>query len=128
MVDVVAALVWEEGKFMICQRPANKARGLLWEFAGGKVEKGEKREDALNRELTEELAMTVIVDDVFMEVVHKYPDITVNLILYNCRLNGIYPTALEHNDIKWIHPSEIDNYDFCPADEDILKKIKEVYL
>ncbi|MBR6800470.1 MAG: (deoxy)nucleoside triphosphate pyrophosphohydrolase [Eubacteriaceae bacterium] len=128
MVDVVAALVWEDGKFMICQRPANKKRGLLWEFAGGKVEKGEKREDALNRELTEELAMTVIVDDVFMEVVHEYPDIIVNLILYNCRLDGTYPTALEHNDIKWIHPRDIDKYDFCPADEDILKKIKEVYL
>ncbi len=128
MVDVVAALIWDNDKFLICQRPANKKRALLWEFAGGKVEEGERREDALNRELTEELAMTVIVEDIFMEVIHEYPDITVNLILYNCRLDDTYPTALEHNDIRWIHPSEIDDYDFCPADEDILKKIKEVYL
>ena len=127
MTDVVAALIWKDNKFLICQRPAHKKRGLLWEFAGGKTEPGETREDALKRELMEELKLEVEIGDVFMELVHEYPDITVNLILYNCTaLNE--PEKIEHNDLKWIHPSEIESFDFCPTDTDILAKIKEIYL
>ncbi|MBE6038970.1 MAG: (deoxy)nucleoside triphosphate pyrophosphohydrolase [Anaerofustis stercorihominis] len=127
MTDVVAALIWKDDKFLICQRPAHKKRGLLWEFAGGKTEPGETREEALKRELMEELKLEVEIGDVFMELVHEYPDITVNLILYNCTaLNK--PEKIEHNDLKWIHPSEIESFDFCPADTDILAKIKEIYL
>ena len=72
MVEVVAALIWENDKFMICQRPAHKARGLLWEFVGGKVEPGETKEQALIRECREELNITLSVGDVFMEVTHEY--------------------------------------------------------
>ena len=127
MVEVVAALIWEKEKFMICQRPANKARALLWEFVGGKVEPGETKEQALVRECHEELAVTLSVDDVFMDVVHEYPDITVHLTLFNATIAEGVPQKLEHNDIKWIVPNEIPNYDFCPADKEILKKITEVY-
>ncbi len=74
MVEVVAALIWKNGKFMICQRPAHKARGLLWEFVGGKVEPGETKEQALVRECREELAVTVAVQEEFMSLVHEYPD------------------------------------------------------
>lgn len=123
MTEVVAALVWEGERFMICQRPAHKARGLLWEFVGGKVEKGETKEEALIRECREELDVTVAVDDVFMDVVHEYPDLTVHLTLFNSRIAEGTPKMLEHNDIKWILPQEIGNFDFCPADEEILKKI-----
>ena len=66
MTEVVAALIWEGEKFMICQRPAHKARGLLWEFVGGKVEPGETKEQALIRECREELAVTLSVGDVFI--------------------------------------------------------------
>lgn len=123
MTEVVAALVWENGKFMICQRPAHKARGLLWEFVGGKVEKGETKEEALIRECHEELDVTVAVEDIFMDVVHEYPDLTVHLTLFNSRIAEGVPKLLEHNDIKWITPQEIGNFDFCPADEEILKRI-----
>lgn len=123
MTEVVAALVWENGKFMICQRPAHKARGLLWEFVGGKVEKGETKEEALIRECHEELDVTVAVEDVFMDVVHEYPDLTVHLTLFNSRIAEGVPKLLEHNDIKWITPQEIGKFDFCPADEEILKRI-----
>jgi len=126
-VDVVAALIWEKDKFLICQRPANKARGLLWEFVGGKVEHGETMEQALDRECVEELAIHVDVGDLFMEVIHDYPDILIRLSLFHCTIPEGFPQALEHNDIRWIHPSEIDQYDFCPADTDILKRIKTVY-
>ena len=128
MVEVVAALIWNGDKFMICQRPAHKARGLLWEFVGGKVELGETKEQALIRERREELAVTLSVGDVFMDVIHEYPDLTVHLTLFNATIADGEPQKLEHNDIKWITPSEIPNYEFCPADEEILKKLIEVYL
>ena len=124
MVEVVAALIWDNDKFMICQRPVHKARALLWEFVGGKVEPGETKEQALIRECMEELAVTLLVDDVFMDVVHEYPDITVHLTLFNAAIADGAPQKLEHNDIKWIKVSEIDNYDFCPADTEILEKLK----
>ena len=127
MTEVVAALIWDKDKFMICQRPAHKARGLLWEFVGGKVEPGETKEQALIRECQEELAVTLPIGDVFMDVVHEYPDLTVHLILFNAAILEGIPKKLEHNDIKWITPSEISNYEFCPADVEILKKITEVF-
>lgn len=127
MTEVVAALIWNKDKFMICQRPAHKARGLLWEFVGGKVEPGETKEQALIRECQEELTVTLSIGDVFMDVVHEYPDLTVHLTLFNAVILEGIPKKLEHNDIKWITPSEISNYEFCPADVEILKKIIEVY-
>lgn len=124
MTEVVAALIWERGKFMICQRPAGKARGLLWEFVGGKVEPGETKADALVRECREELGVTVGVGEAFLEVTHEYPDLTVHLTLFNAEIASGTPQKLEHNDIRWISPEEIDGYDFCPADEVILQKIR----
>lgn len=125
MVEVVAALIWDGARFMICQRPAYKARGLLWEFVGGKVEPGETREQALVRECREELDVTVSVRDIFTQIVHEYPDITVHLTLFNAAISGGEPKLLEHNDMRWITVGEIDLYDFCPADVEILQKIKQ---
>lgn len=127
MTEVVAALVWQGERFMICRRPEHKARGLLWEFVGGKVEPGETKEQALVRECREELAVTVAVKDEFMEVVHEYPDITINLTIFNAEIAEGVPQLLEHSDLRWILPREIGNYEFCPADEKILERIKEVY-
>lgn len=126
ITEVVAALIWDNNKFMICQRSAHKARALLWEFVGGKVEPGETKEQALIRECQEELAVTLSVGDVFMDVVHEYPDITIRLTLFNATIAEGIPQKLEHNDIQWITPEEIPNYNFCPADEEILEKITTV--
>ena len=123
ITEVVAALIWDGDKFMICQRPANKARALLWEFVGGKVESGETKEQALIRECKEELDVLLSVGDVFIDVIHEYPDITVHLTLFNATIAEGEPQKLEHNDIQWIMPSEIPNYEFCPADEEILAQI-----
>ena len=125
ITEVVAALIWDNGKFMICQRPAHKARALLWEFVGGKVEPGDTKEQSLIRECQEEVAITLSVGDVFMDVIHKYPDITVHLTLFNATIAEGVPKKLEHNDIRWITPEEIPNYEFCPADEEILRRIME---
>ena len=123
IVEVVAALIWKNNKFMICQRPAHKARGLLWEFVGGKVELGETKEQALIRECREELDILLSVGDVFMDVIHEYPDLAVHLTLFNATITEGEPQKLEHNDIQWIAPSEIPKYEFCPADEEILDKL-----
>ncbi len=125
MTEVVAALVWQGERFMACQRPAHKARGLLWEFVGGKVEPGETKEEALVRECREELDVTVAVRDVFMEVTHEYPDMTVHLTLFNAEIAEGTPKMLEHNDIRWITREEIDTLSFCPADVEILEELKK---
>ncbi|MBQ8014558.1 MAG: (deoxy)nucleoside triphosphate pyrophosphohydrolase [Clostridia bacterium] len=127
MVQVVAALIREGDKFMIFQRPVTKTRAYQWEFVGGKVEAGETLEEALIRECREEIGVTVSVGDVFMEVDHEYPDITIHLTLFNAEIAEGIPQKLEHNDIRSITPAEIDEYRFCPADDEILKKIKEEF-
>ena len=126
MTDVVAALIWEGDRFLACQRPAHKARGLLCEFVGGKVEPGESREEALIRECREELDITIAPRDVFLTVIHEYPDLTVRLTLFNASIVSGDPKLLEHNDLRWITVQEIDSLEFCPADEEILKKMKEL--
>ena len=127
ITEVVAALIWDGSRFMICQRPAHKARGLLWEFVGGKVEAGETKEQALIRECKEELSISISVGDIFMEVLHEYPDLTVRLTLFHARIAEGIPQKLEHHDIRWITPDDIPRYDFCPADKEILERIKEKY-
>ena len=122
--EVVAALIWDGGRFMICQRPAHKARGLLWEFVGGKVEPGETKPAALVRECREELDVEVAPGAVFMEVTHDYPDLLVHLTLFSAFIRAGTPKKLEHNDIRWITQAEIPQYDFCPADEEILRRIR----
>ena len=124
VTEVVAVLIWDRERFLICQRPAHKARGLLWEFVGGKVEPGETKKQALVRECREELAVTLSVGEIFMAVDHDYPDLNVHLTLFNAAISEGTPQMLEHNDIRWITTGEIPRYEFCPADEAILKKLR----
>ena len=123
--EVVAALIWEKDKFLICQRPAHKGNALLWEFVGGKVEAGESKEAALVRECQEELGITVSVGKVFFETEHEYPDIYVHLTLFDAVITDGVLKKLEHNDICWITPNEIEHFTFCPADTAILEAIKK---
>lgn len=126
MTDVVAALIWHGDRFLICRRPGNKARGLLWEFPGGKVEPGETDAQALIRECREELDVTLSVEALFFEVVHEYPDLTVRLRLYHAALTGEMPRMKEHFGLCFITADEIDSFAFCPADVEILERIKKL--
>ena len=126
MTEVVAALIWNDNKFLICQRPTTKNCALLWEFVGGKVEPGETKEQALIRECREELDIELAVGELFMEVVHEYPDLTVRLSLFNATIASGTPKMLEHNDLRWITVSEIDELEFCPADDEILERLKQL--
>lgn len=123
MVQVAAALIWKGDRFMICQRPKNKTRALEWEFVGGKAESGETLEQTLKRECMEEIGVPVKVKDIFMELDHTYPDITIHLTLFNAEIEFGEPQMLEHNDIRFILPEEIPQYNFCPADKEILEKL-----
>ena len=127
-VQVAAALIGDRDRFMICQRPAHKARGLLWEFPGGKLEEGEDGPAALIRECKEELDVTLAVEDLYLSVPHEYPDILIELLLYHARIDHGDLKLLEHADLKWITPDEIDQYEFCPADTDILAQIRKDHL
>lgn len=124
MTEVVAALIWEGDRFLIGQRPEHKVRGLLWEFVGGKTEPGESKEQALIRECREELDVEIQVGDVFLEVTHEYTDLTVHLTLFHASIVRGIPQKLEHQDLRWITPQEIENYAFCPADQVILDKLR----
>lgn len=125
MTEVVAALIRDTDRVLICQRPAHKARGMLWEFVGGKVEPGESREEALIRECREELAITISVGDIFTEVTHTYPDLTIHLTVFNTEITAGVPRKLEHNDLRWITADELDRYAFCPADQSIVEKLRK---
>ena len=124
MVDVVAALIRDGERFLICKRPAHKARALMWEFPGGKVEAGESPQDALIRECMEELDITLDVKGLFMQVTHDYPDIQIRLSLYEAVIASGQLRGKEHEALCWILPREIPDYEFCPADKDIIDRIR----
>ena len=124
MVDVVAALIRDGERFLICKRPAHKARALMWEFPGGKVEAGESPRDALIRECMEELDVTLDVGEMYMQVTHEYPDIQIRLSLYEAVIASGELRSKEHEALCWILPREIPDFEFCPADVDIIDRIR----
>lgn len=126
MIELVAALIWENEKIMICQRPKKVSRGLLWEFVGCKVEPWEKPEKRLVRECKEALDVTVAVEDAVAEVTQDYLDFVVHLTVFNAKIVQGTPKKLQHNDIRWIAPEESSQYEFCPSDQVILEKLREV--
>ena len=128
VLEVVGALILEDDKFLICQRPKNKTCPLNWEFVGGKVEEGESYKEALVRECKEELNVTLSVQEEFCFLTHEYDHAIVNLHIFLAKIIEGVPQKIEHNDQKWIKACEIDNYEFCPADKEILQKIKCSFL
>lgn len=127
MTQVVAALIERDGKLLVCRRPPDKARGLLWEFAGGKVEAGETKEEALRRECREELGCELAVGSVYAVIRHDYPDLSIELTLFRARVAAGEPRALEHNELRWAFPKELPALDFCPADREIVQAIARTW-
>ena len=121
-LEVVAAQIYEGERFLLCQRPESKKRGLMWEFPGGKVEPGETKEEALIREIREELDCTIGVDGFLKNVEYAYPDITVHLSLFRCHVVSGEPKRMEHHEIRWISPEELENFALCPADQLLISR------
>jgi ADP-ribose pyrophosphatase len=124
MTEVVAAVIRNKNTILICRRPANKKRALLWEFVGGKPEPGETLPQALARECREELDIELEVGVEFAECTHAYPDMTVHLTAFEAKITNGEPKMLEHADMRWVTVDELDGYKFCPADAAILAKLK----
>ena len=125
MINVVAAVIKDEnGKILITQRNLQKSQGGLWEFPGGKIEPNETKENAIVREIKEELDIDIQVESYLSEKVFNYPEKDINLIALECKkINGKI-RLLEHEDYKWVSKDELDNFQFAPADLFIIEKIK----
>ncbi len=119
-VEVSAALIFRGGKILITQRHAGAHLGGLWEFPGGKREPDETFERCLVRELREELGVESTVGELFEEVTHAYPEKTVHLKFFICRLEGGEPQPLGCAAVKWVGKAELDNHDFPAADARLL--------
>lgn len=120
-LEVTAAVICQGDRVLICQRPANKNCGLLWEFPGGKIEPGETGEQCIVRECQEELGVTLRVERKLTDVMHEYPDRIVHLHFYLCEILAGIPEKKEHNAIAWVIADNLPQYEFCPADSKMLK-------
>ena len=124
VIEVVAALIRDGERVLLCQRPENKARPLKWEFAGGKVEPGETKAQALARECREELGVELDVHEPVADATHEYPDVTIHLTLLEAVIRSGEPRLIEHKAMAWVTQSEAGEYDLCPADRDFLSRIR----
>ena len=122
-IRVVGAMIEAEGRYLITQRPPKATLPLLWEFPGGRVEPGETDQEALARELAEEMGIAVEVGDRVIHVEHAYQAYDIDFCVYRCRHVG---GAIKHHrvhDHRWVRPDELDQYDFPPADEKTIGKL-----
>ena len=122
-IEVVAAVIIQDGKVLCVQRPQNDKEyiSLKWEFPGGKVEVGENREDALLREIQEELAAEIHELQFLMTVEHSYPDFHLTMHAYTCTLKTGEITLQEHVDMKWLSAEELNQLDWAEADLPVIE-------
>ena len=123
IIEVVAAVIRRDGKILITQRLDDVHLARLWEFPGGKVEAGESLEAALRREIQEELGIGLTVGDEFYTVEHDYPDKSVRLHFFNCVIEEGEPVSLGVADLRWVRPSEFSQFEFPPADAELIEKL-----
>jgi 8-oxo-dGTP diphosphatase len=125
-IRVVGAIIELDGKYLITQRPATASLPLLWEFPGGRVEEGESDEEALARELLEEMDIKVDVGERAMHIEHAYPQYDISFNVYRCRLISGRIAHLRVADHRWVKPAELDEFPFPPADEKTLEKLLDL--
>jgi len=123
-IDVVAAIIRKDGEILITQRLDNVHLARFWEFPGGKVEAGESFEVALQREIQEELGIKIRVKDEFLTLDHDYPAKSVRLHFFNCTVLQGDPKAIDVADLRWVTPHDIGNYQFPPADAELISKLR----
>lgn len=125
-VDVVAAIIRREGKILITKRFDHAHLPGLWEFPGGKVENGETFITALQREIREELGISIGVEEEFFTVDHEYPTKSVRLHFFNCSISEGEPKPVEVADMRWVTPHDLDQFQFPPADEELIAMLRQL--
>ena len=122
-IEVVAAMIQVENMILVVQRKEDEKayKSLKWEFPGGKVEEGERPEDAVIREVKEELQLDINPVASIGRVVYEYPDSTVDLTLFHCALIDGLPILKEHNDLSWTDKSLLYTFDWSAADRELLQ-------
>ena len=122
-IEVVAAMIQVEDMILVVQRKEDEKayKSLKWEFPGGKVEEGERPEDAVIREVKEELQLDINPVAPVGRVVYEYPDSTVDLTLFHCALIDCLPILKEHNDLSWTDKSLLYTFDWSAADRELLQ-------
>ena len=123
--EVSAAILRRNGKILICKRKGGGSCAHLWEFPGGKRNPEENWEDCLVRECQEELDVEIRVLSVRETVFQEYPDIAVRIRFFETKLSRGEPRALVHEEIRWVAPSSLPDFAFCPADGDLIRKLAE---
>jgi len=125
VIEVSAALIFRDGKLLITQRHAKAHLGGRWEFPGGKREAGETFEQCLAREIREELGVEIAVGELFEEISHDYPEKSVHLKFFLCKLLSGEPEPLDCAAVKWIDKAGLDAHEFPAADAQLLEKLKD---
>ncbi len=125
-VRVVGAAIIKDGKLFAAQRPGSKEVGFKWEFPGGKIEEGETPEEALKREIREELSTEIEVDRFITTVSYTYPTFHLSMAVFLCHLTGPEPTLSEHVACAWLTADQLSSIPWAPADYQILDEIKKV--
>jgi mutator protein MutT len=123
-IEVSAALIFRDGKLLITRRHADAHLGGLWEFPGGKREADESFQECLVREIREELGVEISVGELFKEISHAYPEKSVRLKFFACRLLSGEPQPLDCAAVEWVAKAQLDSFDFPAADAQLLKKLK----
>jgi 8-oxo-dGTP diphosphatase len=125
-IRVVGAMIEQDGKYLITQRPPRATLPLLWEFPGGRVEPGESDQQALARELDEEMGIQVAVGDRVIHVEHAYEGYDIDFCVYRCQLVGGHIEHRRVHDHRWVRPDELDHYEFPAADEKTVAKLLDL--
>ena len=122
-IEVVAAVIERDGKLLITRRPEGSHLSGLWEFPGGKPQPGETFEQALRREIDEELGAEVSVGERIETIKWQYPDKRVRLVFFRCDVRG-EPRPLEGQEMAWVTPAELARYEFPPADAALIQRLR----
>lgn len=128
MLNVTAAIIRQNNKILICQRPLTGNLPLLWEFPGGKLELGETMEECLIRECREELEVDIHVHDIFAVTEHVVKNKKIVITFFNSEIINGNLKNIVHNDIKWVEFNELGNYSFCPADHKVAEMLSQNYV